>query len=43
MENENGKHTVMILINLQKAFGTLAQTILLDKMNCIGFSNKTIK
>ena len=38
---ENGKHTAMILINLQKAFDTLDHTILFDKMKCIGFSDKT--
>ena len=40
---ENGKHTGMILIDLQKAFETLEHTSLLDKMKCIGFSDKTIK
>ena len=40
---ENGKHTGMILIDLQKAFDTLDHKILLDKMKCIGFSDKTIK
>ena len=38
---ENGKHTGMILINLQKAFDTLDHTISFDKMKCIGFSDKT--
>ena len=40
---ENGKHTGMILIDLQKAFDTLDHKILLDKMKCIGFSDKKIK
>ena len=40
---ENGKHTGLILIDLQKAFDTLDHKILLDKMKCIGFSDKTIK
>ena len=40
---QNGKHTSMILIDLQKAFDTLDQKILLDKTNCIGFSDKRIK
>ena len=40
---ENGKHTSMILIDLQKAFDNLDHKILLDKMKCIGFSDKTIK
>ena len=33
----------MILIDLQKAFETLDHKILLAKMKCIGFSDKTIK
>ena len=40
---ENGKHTDMILIDLQKAFDTLDHKILLDKMKSISFSDKTIK
>ena len=40
---ENGKHAGMILIGLQKTFDTLDHKILLDKMKCIGFSDKTIK
>ena len=40
---DNGKHTSMILIDLQKAFDTLDHTILLEKMKCKGFSNKTIR
>ena len=40
---ENRKHTGMILIDLQKAFDTLDHKILLDKMKCIGFSDKTIQ
>ena len=40
---ENGKHTGMILIDLQKAFDTLDHKILLAKLRCIGFSGKTIK
>ena len=40
---ENGKHTGMILIDLQKAFDTLYHNILLNKMKCIGFSDKTLK
>ena len=39
---ENGKHTGMILIDLQKAFDTSDHKILLDKMKCIGFSDKTM-
>ena len=39
---ENGKHTSIILIDLQKAFDIL-DYILLDKIRCIGFSDKTIK
>ena len=40
---ENGKYTGMILIDLQKAFDTLDHKILLDKMKCTGFSDKTLK
>ena len=38
--SEDGKHTGMILIDLQKAFDTLYNTVLLDKMKCIGFQIK---
>ena len=40
---ENGKHTGATLIDLQKAFDTIDIKFLLEKMKCIGFSNKTIK
>ena len=40
---ENGKHTGMILIDLQKAFCTFDHKILLDKMKCIAFSDKKVK
>ena len=33
----------MILIDLRRIFDTLDHTILLHKMECIGFSDKTIK
>ena len=33
----------MILIDLQKVFGTLDHIIILDKMKCIGFSDKILK
>ena len=39
----NGKHTGMILIDIQKVFGTLDHTILLDKIKCICFSDKTMR
>ena len=39
---ENGRHMGMILIDLQKAFDTLEHKILLDKIKCKGFSDKTI-
>ena len=40
---ENGKHTGMILIDLQKAFDSLDHEFSLDKIKSIGFSDKTIK
>ena len=40
---ENGKHTGMILVDLQKAFDTLDRNILFDKMKCTDFSDKTLK
>ena len=40
---ENGKHTATILIDLQKASGTLDHKVLLEKIKCLGFSDKTIK
>ena len=40
---ENRKLTGMILIDLENAFDTLDHKILLNKMKCIGFSDKTIK
>ena len=40
---ENGKHTGMILIDLQKAFDALDHKILLYKMKCTCFCDKTIK
>ena len=33
--DENRKHTGMILIDLQNAFGTLDQKSLIEKMKCI--------
>ena len=40
---ENGMYIDMILIDVQKAFGNLDHKMLLDKMKCIGFSDKKIK
>ena len=36
-------HTGMILVDLQKAFVTLDHTVLLKKMECIGFKESVIK
>ena len=33
----------MILIDLQKAFDAIDRKILIDKMNCMGFSNDATK
>ena len=38
-----GFHTGMILIGLQKAFDTSGHTVLLQKMDCIGFEESNIK
>ena len=40
---DKGLHTGMILIDLQKAFGTLHHDVLLEKMKCIGFKKSVIK
>ena len=40
---DKGFHTGMILVDLQKAFDTLDHTILLQKMDCIGFKESVIK
>ena len=34
---DKGFHTGMVLVYLQKAFDTLDHTVLLEKMECIGF------
>ena len=40
---DKGFHTGMIIIDLQKAFDTLDHTLLLQKMECIGFKDAVIK
>ena len=40
---DKGFHTGMILVNLQKVFGTLDHTVLLQKIECIGFKESVIK
>ena len=39
---EEGLLTGMVLIDLQKAFDTIDHSILLEKMNCLGFAGKMI-
>ena len=40
---DKGFHTGMILVDLQKASDTLNYTVLLQKMECIGFKESLIK
>ena len=40
---DKGFHTRMILVDLQKAFDTLDHTVLLQKMECMGFKESVIK
>ena len=40
---ENGKHTLMILINLQMVFDTLEYKILSGKIKCMSSSDKATK
>ena len=39
---KKGLQTGMVLIDLQKAFDTIDHGIVLDRMNCLGFSNSTV-
>ena len=39
---DKGVHTVMIIINLQKAFATLDHKIILEKITCLGFKTFVI-
>ena len=38
-----GSHTRMILIDLQKVFGTLDHKVILEKIICFGFKTSVIK
>ena len=40
---DKGFHTKMIIVDLQKAFGMLDHTVLLQKVECIGFKALVIK
>ena len=40
---DKGFHIGMILVELEKAFDTLDHTVLLQKMECIGFKESVIK
>ena len=40
---EKGSLTGMILIDLQKAFDTIQHKILVEKINCLGFAESTIR
>ena len=40
---DNGQHTGMILIDLQKALDTLDHDVLLKKIKCVGFKKPVIK
>ena len=40
---EKGFHTGVILVDLRKAFDTLDHTVLLRKIECIGFKESVIK
>ena len=40
---DKGMQTDMILIDFQKAFGTLDHNIFLEKMTCLGFKTPVIK
>ena len=39
---DKGFHTGMILVDLRKAFETLDHTVLLQKMECLGFKGSVI-
>ena len=40
---DKGFHTRMILVDLQKVFDMLDHTVILQKMECIGFKESVIK
>ena len=40
---DKGRHTGMIMIDLQKVFDTLDHNVLLEKMKCMGFKKPVIE
>jgi len=40
--DEQGKQTDVVVLDFNRAFGTVPQRILLDRMSCIGLDGKTM-